>query len=232
MDSLHNTSIELNNRAATLIQNNSYVAAISSLTTALQWTQQRFESFDTVNPPMQGLSLNECMTSAHSDEMTTPDANRQTSKQMYQRPIHVPKCWRQSESHESNLIISAVIMFNLGLSHHLEAVETQRKCKTSITSLLSKAAKLYELAYNMQRDENIPCSSVLFSMAIINNLGVVYLALGHEDMAQECFEHLLSSLMYVVDCGEGQVVSKLGGDLFFRTTLHLVTRSGVSAAAA
>ena len=232
MDSLHNTSIELNNRAATLIQNNSYVAAISSLTTALQSTQQRFESFDTVNPPMQGLSLNECMTSARSDEMTTPDANRQTSKQMYQRPIHVPKCWRQSESHESNLIISAVIMFNLGLSHHLEAVETQRKCKTSITSLLSKAAKLYELAYNMVMESHSETSNLIFVMTVVNNLGMVYEMLQDDETAEEYFKHLLSMLMVVVDCGEGDVVSKFGNGLLFQTTSHLISKTGTTAGAA
>ena len=129
-------------------------------------------------------------------------------------------------------MISAIIIFNLALTHHLEALETQQICNTTVTSTLRKSAKLYQLAFNMLQEVTVQSNNLIFAMATVNNLGLVFEMLEDDDAAHECFEQLLSTLMFLVDCGDGAAVSKFGNGVFFRTISHLISRADVAAAAA
>jgi tetratricopeptide (TPR) repeat protein len=77
---------------------------------------------------------------------------------------------------------------------------------------LQRAAKLYELAFKMQRDAQLD-NNVLFTMAALNNLGVIHHQLENKETATKCFEQVLSTVMFMVDCGEAEVCGHLDGFL-------------------
>ncbi len=80
----------------------------------------------------------------------------------------------------------------------------------------------------MSHEEQLE-SSTLFSMTCINNVGLIYQDLRDIVAAQKCFEHLLSTLMFLVDCAETDVVPDMDG--FFMNTSHLVVKQTSTAAA-
>jgi tetratricopeptide (TPR) repeat protein len=119
---------------------------------------------------------------------------------------------------------SFMILYNLALTHHLSALsrnDTQKR--------LQKALKLYELAYTIQMTEDIQLT-VLQTMAIVNNLGLIHTALEDEEKARQCFQHLLSSIMFLNDCGDRDSVEHMDG--FIANVMPLVLMGSSAPAAA
>jgi hypothetical protein len=115
---------------------------------------------------------------------------------MYRQAVHVPV--EIEFSFRASALISTMIIFNLALAHQLLAATHEKK-----EQLLSKAAKLHECGFNLRRAEDFE-SNILFTLATMNNLGLIHQQLNDRDQAKKCFEHLLSSMMYLIDCGEGR----------------------------
>jgi hypothetical protein len=85
---------------------------------------------------------------------------------------------------------------------------------------------LYWLAYNFQQEESLK-GNALFTMAVINNLAVIYKQL---DKARNCFQYVLSTLMLPVDCDGGEVrASQFDG--FLKYASYLICQPSVAAAA-
>jgi hypothetical protein len=144
---------------------------------------------------------------------------------MYRRAIYIDDAAEDTScSYESREVVLAVLIFNLALAYQLAAVKTT----TANDRYLKKAAKLYALAIQILHEEQLE-SSTLFSMTCINNMGLVYQDLRDIVAAQKCFEHLLSTLMFLVDCGEADVVPDMDG--FLMNTSHLVVAQASAAAA-
>lgn len=108
------------------------------------------------------------------------------------------------------------LLYNLALAHHLSALDIQEQENGNKTSAslkrLQKAVALYELAYTIQMTEGIQLS-ILLTMAIVNNLGQIHTALGSAEKSNQCFQHLLSTIMFVNDTGEHDVVQQMDGFL-------------------
>jgi hypothetical protein len=148
--------------------------------------------------------------------------NRTCKGYIYGRPIQVHD-FSLARGGETTVLISVIIIFNLALAHHLLAMNN-KECRAAI----GKAIQLYEYAFELQRD-NQGGSDALFTLTVLNNLGLAYESLGDEVIAGRFFDRLLSTAMFLIDCGEGQVLSQFDG--FFRNVSHLVFQSGVAAAA-
>ena len=126
--------------------------------------------------------------------------------------------------------ISFYIMFNLSLSHHLQAVYDGNNNEDRKKSLLL-AKRLYELTYQLQGGVNYKQSmndcNLVITAALLNNLSVVHESLGNEHEATLCQQSLLSALLLLVDMGEQHFLAEDGYqstlDGFMGNVIHLMS---------
>lgn len=138
-------------------------------------------------------------------------------------PIEIPKNdtnISSSGSHVetgslSSLELSLMITFNIGLAYHLLGIRNLNHNHNHNQSTdsdsgntgmgksqqleLHKATRLYECVYKTCHTQNVSLC-LIHSMGLINNLGHVHWVLNHTYESQKCFEQLLETLMYYVDC--------------------------------
>jgi tetratricopeptide (TPR) repeat protein len=218
------TAVWLNNRSAALMEMGKFESAVTNLSTGLEVSRQLWESIvrkQISSTPLQ-TSLDECMVHNKAQHHHSMDNDDQcfeseyytlSNEFLYQRPIPIPE-GSIGSSKDSCATISAAIIFNLALSLQLLSVRGSNNI-VDYRSHLQKAASLYELAFSLQRDE-LSSMNPRFMLAIINNLGMVYLSLDEKDKARNLFQQLESILMFLIDNGDSGVIS--GCECFFRNT--------------
>ena len=135
----------------------------------------------------------------------------------------VPDCMVQQMTHrrQENSALSTlycfssvVVLYNLALAHHLYALSLTRRRGAGIGSkgegstteeiqrYFSKASQLYEHSYNLCDGEGmLDCSSMLFSLILVNNMGSTFRSLNEQYKATQCFQRNLSMTMFIVDSG-------------------------------
>jgi tetratricopeptide (TPR) repeat protein len=214
--------ISLNNHGASLIDAGRALDAITILKSALKSSKQLVLS----RPPqdasvMQGheCSLDEMMSKNAACITKGSDTN---SGFVHRRSLHVQE--HKLRNLPSEMIVAVAIIFNLALAHHLTGVENS--CNPV---LLQKAVKLYEHALDLAQAHGIGGDSVLFHLAIINNLGQLYKELKRNVLAGKCFHQLLSMLMYLLEWSEDDPASY---EEFFSNVYHLIFPSCSAAAPA
>lgn len=129
--------------------------------------------------------------------------------------------------------LSYVAIYNLALSHHLKSVELAEDfSKQHVRRVyLHKALSLYEHSHQILMKQTINVGvPVIHSMALVSNLSQIHHALGDHIKADMCMQYLLSTMMYVIDCGK---VDSLGNSMdgFFNMILPLVSGPAPAAAA-
>jgi tetratricopeptide (TPR) repeat protein len=232
-------AIRLNSQALALIDAGNFDAAIPTLSRALKASKQTLNcaDYEVECAPLK-ISLDQCMLDPRQprivvDELSNGgERDRQGGRHMYRRAIRIPEASIETSTYESSIMISVIIMFNLALTHHLMATsETTNNSSSNKNELLRKAIRLYELAYSLQQTEGFLENASLFTMATINNMGLIHQSLGESAVAGKYFQHLLSILVFLVDCGESRVavLHELCG--FLRNTSHLILKKGAAAAA-
>ena len=112
---------------------------------------------------------------------------------LYKHAIRLPADLQMENTHCAT-VASAVIVFNLALAYQLRSAELRNP--SSKRSLVSKAGRLCELGLQVLPDTT---SAVMFILATLNNLRLVHRELNDSTSANMCFEHLMSTLMVVVD---------------------------------
>ena len=136
---------------------------------------------------------------------------------VYHRPLLVNKhCI--DESHFTGITLSLIILFNLALAHHLKAIATiasNTNSSSNSLKVLQQALQLYELAYQFHVDYvqqqmsssgalsgeyNRSIDALRFTMIVSNNLGEIHRVAGNSAKHEMCLQHLLSAIMYMVDC--------------------------------
>lgn len=146
---------------------------------------------------------------------------------VFKCPISITDSAIEEEASYGYLIeLSFMQLYNLALCHHLSALSSS---DTASEKKLQKALSLYELAYTITMTEDIQ-PTVLQTIAIVNNLGHIHSALGHTDCSQQCFENLLSTIMFIKDCGEENSVEQMDG--FLSNVMNLMNNGCTLAAAA
>ena len=155
---------------------------------------------------------------------------------VYKNPLEIEKSADLS-SYEAKVELSIAIMFNLALSHHLNALSAFTKEQHDMW--LHHALSLYELAYTIQMQEDSEVS-VECTMATINNLGQVHYALGNTEKASRCFNHLLSTIVFVQQDSyyynsshedNDDTTTKQQSEVFVRSVSHLILKDIVAPAA-
>lgn len=126
---------------------------------------------------------------------------------VFNEPIMVLPQSLETPGYSYFVKLSFIQLYNLALSHHLCALK-QPKPKR----FLQKALSLYELAYTIHVSEDVELT-ILQSMAIVNNLGHLHRRLNDQEKSTQCFENLLTTLMFVKDCGDQDSYQLLDGFL-------------------
>lgn len=128
--------------------------------------------------------------------------------------------------YSSAIEASIAILFNLALSHHLNGLYGEHNSVRDRQSILGQAVALYELAYTVEMQEEADIS-VEFTMAIINNLGHVHRSKGNQEKSQQCFRHLLSTILFLQSCGQ----TNCRMDDFVQSISHLILCGAAAPAA-
>jgi tetratricopeptide (TPR) repeat protein len=139
---------------------------------------------------------------------------------IFLNPIKVPNMLPATRLHK---ILTLITMFNLAVCHHRSAIINHM----DIISL-RKALQLYELAYGIQIQEGIDMT-LTPTMIIMSNVGHIHTILGNNESADRCFQHLLSTLMFLIEAGEKDTVRDFDG--FFTNILNTVYAHAPAAAA-
>jgi hypothetical protein len=205
---LQQRTIQQNNDAVAMIESGNYHHAVTALSGALKDNRLLLNQ---VNDQQQEIktSMDQCMAQSRP---TSDHSLDQNGRFLYRHAIRVPV---NVEFHyRAAVMIGSMIIFNLALAHQLSAAVSDKNRE----STLCRAAKFYELALNMQIEECFD-SNILFTLATVNNLGLIHHQLDDTETASKCFEHLLSTLMFLVDCGEGHT-SDLEGFLRNASTVN------------
>jgi tetratricopeptide (TPR) repeat protein len=213
----NNMTIDLNNKAIELIDVGHYKQAISLLRKALQSSKQIISEAAETELPFQ-MTLDQCM--AQSPYVCQDEKEQQLF--MYKRPIYIHGQKTMAFNYKASVLTSVVVLFNLSLAFQLFGT------KDANARHLKKAAKLYELTFKMTREEDFE-SMILFSLACTNNVALVYHELKEMSTSLKYFESLLSTLMFLVECGK-QNAHELDG--FFRNTFFLIVSKTSAAAVA
>jgi hypothetical protein len=236
--SLHLKAIAHNNRAAFLFESGNYVDAISILSAAHKCSMYGLdECVRQSHLPAAAISpLDAFMISTPASQFCTSDSSEDLTEHyslIHRRAIILPPCL--SSDYYSRVMVSAAIIFNLALAHHLFALEQAGSSK--LETMFRKALKFYEYSFILLRTHHSKTPSSLLLMATINNSGHIYIMLGEEGHAGTCFQNLLSTLTCLGYwcAGQGRHYYYGGGpalEVFFRTMSQYLVRDGSSRAAA
>jgi tetratricopeptide (TPR) repeat protein len=236
ISTLHSTTIKLNNRGVTYLENGRFEAAVDMFCKALESSKQLLhddesdaemqESCEIRQTPCTVESLEEAASSrpCHFQEMKDDMITTQPYPQnfIFRKPFRMPM---QGYIEYSDVQYSVTCMFNLALCHHLWAHESTDSAMAS----LEISTRLYELSYSllMTTEEEL---LAIFSLAIVNNLGQIHKALENTRKAEQCFEHLLSTLMFFCEMGEFEIIGSLDG--FLSSVIPLMLTDPLTALAA
>jgi hypothetical protein len=217
------SSTELNNRGAFCIETRGYDQAICVLSQALKATltemnaSKEADSLEEENPAVPQEEMMDCFEGDSIDIassftcffMYTPPPRQEgccvveyaASKTeteercgyVYKQPIRIPESHCHMEEAQFQTNSSAVILFNLGLAHHLRGMEDDSLGVPS--KILSKALTMYELCTQVLAQDGIQ-TDILFDMSLANNIGQLHTVLKSTLKARLCFEHLLATIMF------------------------------------
>jgi hypothetical protein len=223
--SLSHQIIAKNNHAVALIEAGNYEDAISNLSHTLTTFRQMVINHDTTsNESVLKTSLDACMESTPVSAVVR-DVSSAVDIFLYENGIAIPGNFISSGFHETTMV-SCIIVFNLALAQHLY-YRSSKPTNVARHSSLHKALRLYDLAFKLQREARMQ-DSVMFSLAVVNNVALVHRQLRDEQAATKCFEFVLSLLMYMTDCGHSNVFVLEG---FFLNVSNLICQPRVAPAA-
>ena len=226
---------DLNNAAVESIEAKDYMTAITTLTKALKRVKlimsgdamvSENDTIDCENDMARPNFYCDFVCSRPSSSFQRTFENGGIcSSSIFRNPIRLARHLPPVELQRCELL-SYVILYNLALSYHLRAMDEEEE--SIRIACLEKALTLYEHAHHVLSSQEIDVS-LLHTMAIASNLGHIHHVRGDERRAEMCFQHLLSTILYVVDCGEGGKIECLDG--FFRNVMPLIGQSTSAPAA-
>jgi hypothetical protein len=227
-----NQPFKMSNQAVFQLEDENYDQAIATLTMALKALKAAMSGDSMVSEAIEaendGSSFSiECefRSSGLPSFLETVPGWTNSPKSIFREPIFVTSPLSETAQKDYDTL-SYVVLYNLALAHHLRAM--QELDPRSLLFRLQKALTLYEHAHQVLMNHEIEVT-LMHTMAITSNLGHIQHVLGNESKASMCFQHLLSTILYVVDCGEGQKLQSLDG--FFRNVMNLVAKETLAPAA-
>jgi tetratricopeptide (TPR) repeat protein len=217
--------ITLTNQAAFLIDEREFADAFSILKEALIINRDfltRVDEADQKNSPRSNSNLlKKCMKSSHMKQDVFAD---DSDDFIYRRPIRIPEGSQNNvEDYHFHVTLSVSLVFNLALAHHLCGLEGTKKA-----GMLEKAVHFYTLSQQLFAQQHLDTMS--FILAVTNNIGQIRNTLGQTEVADELFQRMLTTLLYLNEYDWDTKEFSLEG--FFRNTTHLVLKNSHTAKAA
>jgi tetratricopeptide (TPR) repeat protein len=130
---------------------------------------------------------------------------------IFLNPIRIEEQLPQTKLRKS---LSLIALFNLAICNHRSGI-----LHNMDVGLLRKALQMYEMAYAIQMQEGIDMT-LTPTMIIMSNVGHIHKILGNTDNSMQCFQHLLSTIMFLVEAGEKDHIFEFDG--FFENILRTV----------
>ena len=237
--------LEMNNHAVlNMLRDRNYELAMKSLTKTLTLIKHHMNSTGGIRSDVTNEEKTRDSPSWHSGDpcvfVTEPssygdiadDQRIGCSSSMFEAPILLSTTQHpRNQDAETWELLSYVVLYNMALTCHLKGMEEQGNPSIRNRFLLSSAT-LYKQARTILESRSGFEVSILHELAISSNLGHIYLTLGDEDEAKLYFEHLLSVILCVVDCGGDDTIADTTLDGFFYNITPLILSSCQSAAAA
>lgn len=248
-----NIPADLNNSGAELLLDRRYNQAVETfvralkLSKSLRWKEDASTEIEESRPLSikslgQSKSRSTRFDSANSNRKESPctdcgfvliEANTESSISdsafIFTEPILIEQDTMTSCRKECILRLTAIIIFNLALSHHLMSLnETDLSARSTA---IEKAVSLYELSCKIQYEEDVYISAI-HTMAHLNNLGQLHLSMGDLDKSTKCFRSLLKHLVLYTENTEEEERPKNELEIFFQNALGLILRDPAVAAAA
>jgi tetratricopeptide (TPR) repeat protein len=219
-----------NNDAAVLMEKGLYKEALSKLSKALSQVQRDLNEPEERNEEEQAVGsadsyiINTCREHDREAMSSTCLVEKLEPNQdfIYRHPIKTSEIPKQEESY----VLSVILVFNMALAHHL--IGTSQDDDSSNDERLRGALKLYELVFSMQMKSDV-YMSMTCTLALVNNSAQIYKAINRERKAQKYFNHLLSSLMIMVEKGEAENLDELDGFLWNASRLILTKQAAPAA---
>jgi hypothetical protein len=128
--------------------------------------------------------------------------------------------------------LSYVIVYNLALAHHLKAMTSQLSRRMTFITF-ERALRLYENAHCVLMGSPEIDVSILHTLALVCNLGHLHCVLGNKERSDLCYQNLLSTMIYLVDCGEVEdtIEGTIPLDGFFSNVMPLICNQASAPAA-
>jgi tetratricopeptide (TPR) repeat protein len=222
----------LNNGAAALFETENYDEAVSMLKQAFAMNKSLvLVKKETSRSNNNNNVLHKCCTSTVPDDTMTGDDDS-SEDYIYRKPITIAVTSAINAGYDIHVTLSAIIIFNLALAHHLSGMFLKYDANRNSENL-EKAVTLYSLALQVVVAEQRRLASdvTMFLLAIFNNIGHIHKTLGETKVANSFFERMLITLLYLSEC-QGWEGSKSLSECFFRNTTHLILKDLFTAEAA
>ena len=224
------------NDSALHIASGDYDKAIDTLTESLSSLKQALEeASDELRPSLSSggnmdlefLEVPNCPSSfvVHADEKGGDNNDDNNIMFVYQNPI-VARWTIISIDHYDQLSYAA--MYNLALAYHLKYVDDDGD-NNKDKSYLVKARCLYEYSHSALVNQNVGVPPIHL-VALTNNLGHCNARLGNHEKADACLNHLLTTLMYLVERGDSNILGK-SLDGFITMAYTVIAKSNPAPAA-
>eukprot|EP00980_Cylindrotheca_fusiformis_P029173 scaffold22742_cov139-Cylindrotheca_fusiformis.AAC.6 len=132
-----------------------------------------------------------------------------------------------ASSKQSNALVSKVLMFNLGLCHHIMASKTRGK---EAHKCLEKACRLYRLCHQVPTLERL--AQQHFLPAILNNMGMAHLKMQETERATRFFQNLMTMVMHANVTGSSAYRSNNNIDCYLSNACNAEPKQCCTAVAA
>ena len=169
---------------------------------------------DTTMTPSRTSSPSSSSSSSSPD--TVASSSTTTSRKLKHFVFRDPIVIDDSSSYSPELLSKflMIVMYNLALTLHLHALslastvssssntKSSKSMKHKIKKLFVRSKKLYELTLQMHLEDNSSDDNddPLFTLALTNNLGLIYRILKERVQSNTCFKNMFSTMMYLLDC--------------------------------
>ena len=241
---IHNISMDsilaMNNQACLLLENGAYEASLAIFRDALALTQEilqedgnsemdaSFRSTDSEVMLQRHTALAKVQSPRKPLHVAFDDECDVNTVFVYRSPIHI-SLQELDEREMDEFDLNCIMLFNMALASHVWALDEEEKCRHPIACerRLKKALKYYEMAFTLQVD--LGSMNITNILALVNNCSAIYRLLERTQRAEKFCNHMLSTLMAMIEIGEAKEVEQLEG--FLHNASRLILQDVAAAAA-
>lgn len=217
------STMAVHNQGVKCFQERRYGEAVKQFSSVLSTVKAKLSAIHEETVVIPDESVPFCHFLSCDSTMATESEDN--DPMLFKCPILVNDESMSHDSRDGLVKLSFVTLYNLALTYQCGAHQARDPDK-----LLDKALAFYELTHQIQETPGNEEFALVFNMAIVNNIGLLHRHKNQEAQATRCFRHLLTIVMYVIDCGEGSSVLRL--EYFVQNIQRFVLKSEHSAPAA